>query len=162
MTEPSGEGAVPAPPKDVKKILVPVDYSVHSRRAVEHAHWLQEKVGAETVDVLHVGVRPATYLPLDQWIWGEDREQHQVDARVKQAAEQALDEFVGALPSAVADGVGTRLELGVPWKRILEVAADYDMIVMGSHGRTASQRFLLGSVAERVVRSAPCPVLTVR
>jgi universal stress protein A len=53
---------------------------------------------------------------------------------------------------------------GVPAGEIVEAAAAEraDMIVIGTHGRTGLGRFLLGSVAERVVRTAPCPVLTVR
>lgn len=65
-----------------------------------------------------------------------------------------------------AEGVSAqvRLEVGVPWEAIVCVAGDEgaEMIVMGTHGRTGLDRLLLGSVAERVVRRAPCPVLTVR
>jgi universal stress protein A len=59
----------------------------------------------------------------------------------------------------------TRLvNLGVPYQRILETAAaeQVDLIVMATHGRTVLAHLVLGSVAERVVRTAPCPVLTIR
>ena len=57
-----------------------------------------------------------------------------------------------------------RLQTGVPFEEIVKVADDEraDMIVMGTHGRSRLNRVLLGSVAERVIRLAPCPVLTVR
>jgi len=57
-----------------------------------------------------------------------------------------------------------RLETGDPYLTILRVAASeqYDLIVMGTHGRTGLQHLLVGSVAEKVVRRAPCPVLTIR
>jgi nucleotide-binding universal stress UspA family protein len=54
--------------------------------------------------------------------------------------------------------------VGVPYRRIIDTAADEsaDLIVMGTHGRTGVQHWMLGSVAERVVRLAPCPVLVTR
>ena len=57
-----------------------------------------------------------------------------------------------------------RLQVGVPFEEIVRVAKEEhaDMIVMGAHGRSGLNRVLLGSVAERVIRLAPCPVLTVR
>jgi len=160
---PAASKEVPAMPQDVKKILVPVDYSDHSRHAIEHAVELAETFGAK-VDVLHVGMRPVEYLPLDEWIWGEEKEQHHVDKAVKEAAEKAFEKFVGDLPEEVRSKIDTRLELGAPVEVILDVAktGGYDWIIMGTHGRTGRGRFMLGSVAERVVRSAPCPVLTVR
>jgi len=56
------------------------------------------------------------------------------------------------------------MQIGVPFEEIVRVAQEehVDMIVMGTHGRSGLNRVLLGSVAERVVRLAPCPVLTVR
>jgi len=56
------------------------------------------------------------------------------------------------------------VKVGAPWQEIVRLAADEhaDMIVMGTQGRSGLDRLLLGSVAERVVRHAPCPVLTVR
>ncbi|MEZ6188515.1 MAG: BCCT family transporter [Planctomycetota bacterium] len=156
-------GGAPPPPQSVDRILVPVDYSAHSRRAVEHALWLAEQLSAETVDVLHVGPRPSGYLPLDQWIYGEDRDQDQVDEALRQAADAAFAEFLGELPARAQERINRRLELGVPSRVILELAEreTYDMIVMGSQGKSAGDRLLMGSVAERVVRRAPCPVLTV-
>ena len=65
-----------------------------------------------------------------------------------------------------AEGVTARavVRAGVPWREIVHLAAEEhaDMIVMGTQGRTGLEHLLLGSVAERVVRTAPCPVLTVR
>jgi nucleotide-binding universal stress UspA family protein len=60
--------------------------------------------------------------------------------------------------------VETLVLVGVPFRQIIETAADadVDLIVMGTHGRTGVQHWMLGSVAERVVRMAPCPVLVAR
>lgn len=146
----------------VKKILVPVDYSDYSRGAVEHAVWLADQFGAE-VHLLHVGMRPVEYLPLDEWIWGEERDQHHIDKRVREAAKQAFDKFVKTLPKEIQGKVEGRVELGVSYNVIIEVAQKdgYDLIVLGTHGRTGTKRFMLGSVTERVVRRSTCPVLVV-
>jgi universal stress protein A len=78
----------------------------------------------------------------------------------------ARRELARLLPEAEAAHVGvTRLvEVGVPYQKILETptAEQVDLIVMATHGSTGLSHLILGSVAERVVRLAPCPVLTIR
>ena len=80
----------------------------------------------------------------------------------RERAERAVDDAVGALPDDVA--VERHVESGVPHAEILDYAdaAGVDVIVMGTHGRTGIDRYLIGSIAERVVRQSPVPVLTVR
>ena len=78
---------------------------------------------------------------------------------------QAYEALQSFLPSRLASGsVELRVVFGHPFERIVETAArdDIGMIVMGTHGRTGLARLTAGSVAERVVRLAPCPVLTVK
>jgi nucleotide-binding universal stress UspA family protein len=74
--------------------------------------------------------------------------------------------FLTEVPPPPGIWTSSRIECGDPLKTILKVASDpsdpYDMIVMGTHGRTGMSHLLLGSLAEAVVRRAPCPVLTVR
>jgi nucleotide-binding universal stress UspA family protein len=55
-----------------------------------------------------------------------------------------------------------RSQIGAPYDEIVRAAADFDLVVMGTHGRTGLRHLFLGSVAEKVVRHASCPVLTVR
>jgi nucleotide-binding universal stress UspA family protein len=78
-------------------------------------------------------------------------------------AEDTLAQRATAL---AAEGVTARgvVRVGAPWSEIVNLAREEhaDMIVMGTQGRTGLDRLLLGSVAERVIRQAPCPVLTVR
>jgi nucleotide-binding universal stress UspA family protein len=120
--------------------------------------------GDPRIDLLHVSERPAEYLPLDEWIWGEERDQHRIDDAIREAARAAFDDFLATLPADARARVTPRHELGVPWQTIVRVAEEggHDLIVMGTHGHTGVEHILLGSVAERVLRHAPCPVMTVR
>lgn len=77
-------------------------------------------------------------------------------------AHTALQQFLP--PELAGQHVELRIEVGPPFEHILETAHRHrvDLIVMGTHGRTGLSHMALGSVAERVVRMAPCPVLTVK
>ncbi len=148
-----------------RRILVPTDYSEHSLRAIGFACQLADRLGADTqVDVLHVTVPPVDYLPIDEWIWGETREPNQVTRKLEEAARRALEAYTQTLPESLRSRVKVQLEIGVPYRVILSViqAQAYDLVVLGTHGRMASQQVRLGSVAERIVRFAPCNVVTVR
>ncbi len=157
--------SVAIPEYPFQRILVPSDYSEHSLRAVGFACQLAGRLGAETkVDVLHVTPPPVDYLPIDEWIWGESREPTHVEEKLKEAAHKALEAYTQTLPEAVRSRIQMRLEIGVPYRVILSVAqqGNYDLLVLGTHGRTGSQQVRLGSVAERIVRFSPCTVITVR
>ena len=138
----------------LKRILVPHDFSDTSAAAVRYAVELARNFGARLY-FLHVG---------------------------DDAVNQFEAEFPIGLEDALADGVRERLlrmvtpqekaELnpdfavrpGVPAAEIVQYASDQDidLIVMGTHGRGFVGHMMMGSVAEKVVRTAPCPVLTVR
>jgi nucleotide-binding universal stress UspA family protein len=144
---------------DLRRILVPTDFSQWSGSALTYAVAFAEKFGAEVL-LLHVvqdlavfvpeAALPAAPLvpPVEQFL---------------RAAREALDRAAGG---PVAGGVAVHPEVaeGVPAEEIVRLARerDVDLIVMGTHGRTGLAHVLLGSVAEKVVRRAPCPVLTVR
>jgi nucleotide-binding universal stress UspA family protein len=136
---------------NIRHILAPTDFSEHSTRAVTYAFELAQKVDAK-LSLLHVIEVPVYAIEVSLPL--EDLEQ---DAR---------RELARLLPEAETAHVAvTRLVvMGVPYQRILETAADeqVDMIVMATHGRTGLSHLIMGSVAERVVRTAPCPVLTIR
>jgi nucleotide-binding universal stress UspA family protein len=142
----------------IKRILFPTDFSECSKRAQEYACALADQFQAE-LHILHVlqdvGLMlpdPAAGLSLPPNYLLEQ----------KQIAEKALE----ALPSAEW-ARGKRLiratRMGNPFVEIAGYAKDkeIDLIVIGTHGRTALLHMLLGSVTEKVVRKAPCPVLTV-
>lgn len=140
-----------------RRVLCATDLSPASRRAWDEARRLAALCGAE-VTLLHVvppaPLPPGAYLP-------PGLAQQLVDEGLRDARAR-LDEWLAEAPDP-APRVGVRLEQGGAAARILEVAAEEkaDVVVMGTHGRTGPGRVLLGSVADRVVRLAPCPVLTV-
>jgi len=145
----------------IRQILVPVDFSEPSRVAFEYAADMARPLAA-SVDVIHVWEAPS-FVPLGSALEAGEWNPSLVEL-VKKNAEKALDEFVSA---AAKRGLAVRTshaEPGSPALAIAEAAkaGRYDLIVMGTHGRTGLSRTLIGSVAERVVRHAPCPVLTVR
>lgn len=154
-------------PMKLGKILVPVDLSPPSARALKHAVDLAGYADEDSViDVLHVARRPAAYLPFERWIGKGDDVPADVDAVVVDAAEKAQEEFIAdALPDEDdRDGVHALVELGIASQTIIKLAKEraYDVIVIGTHGRTGADRVLMGSTVERVLRNAPCPVVTVR
>jgi len=141
----------------VKRIVCATDFSDAAEAAIVHAQGLAAALGAEIL-LLHV----ASEAPL----WSETvytPAVRRVFEGQRAWAAAALDSWVVALAGAGVPA-RARVEVGVAWEQILRVARDEaaDLIVIGTHGRTGLNRLLLGSVAERVVREARCPVLTVR
>jgi universal stress protein A len=140
------------------RIVLPIDFSDAGEPAEREAVRLARALGAEIL-LIHVAGQLESswsailYTPELRAVF---------DGQRKWAAD-ALATRVAAL---AAQGVGTRALVvdGQPDVEIVRVAAEQhaQMIVMGTQGRTGLDRLLLGSVAERVVRTAPCPVLTVR
>jgi universal stress protein A len=142
----------------IQKILVPVDFSEHSREAIRYACDLAERYGA-ALTLLHVLQLPPPPAGPDGALLFEAQS---FDA-LREPLEQQLRLLAQEL-TARGSTADSRLALGRPASEIVRVAAEggYDLVVMGTHGRTGLGRALLGSVAERVVRRARCPVLTVR
>jgi nucleotide-binding universal stress UspA family protein len=138
------------------RILVPTDGSTEVERSVSHAATLASVHGAELVAVYVVNTASYGGLPIETSIEG-------VSQILEEEGEAAIDrvEAIAASHDVPVDG---RVVRGTPSKEIVRNAetAGCDLIVMGTHGRGGIDRLLLGSVAERVVRSSPMPVLTVR
>ncbi len=137
-----------------KLILVPVDFSAHAERALDYACELASKVGA-TVRLVHAVASPPTGLQvaLSEGILENLVREHR----------QALEKLADARRGGASFGAGT-VEVGDPRDTIVGTAeaVKADLIVMGTHGRRGLSRVMMGSVAEDVVRHAPCPVLVVR
>ena len=142
----------------ISRILVPLDFSVPSERALGYATTLAAQFGA-TLRLLHV-VEPLNAAALA----GEGyliTLPELTDSMVKDARRRLADYRDIAPPGLVIE---TDVTMGPPATTIAEVARAQkcDLIVMGTHGRTGLAHLFMGSVAERVTRLAPCPVLTVR
>lgn len=139
----------------ITNILVPVDFGDSDEQSVEYAITLSEKFDAK-LTLLH-----ATWLPPSGFgglpgpvAWPLD----DMEREAKKALEPLFKRIQARCPNAEVV-----YALGEPWEQILATAKQRgaDLIVMGTHGRRGFQHFLLGSVAERVVRMSPVPVLTV-
>jgi len=143
-------------------MLVPVDFSVPSRTALDYASELSKTLGA-TLDVLHVWQAPS-YVPVGSGIVGAGIGEATMAEMIRKNAEEALDGFIDEARKRGVTIRSARTLGGPPAWSIVDAAREgkYDLIVIGTHGRTGLPRVLLGSVAENVVRHADCPVLTVR
>ena len=142
---------------EIRLILAPTDFSEYSKQAMESALALAQTFGAKLL-LLHVVELPA--YPIEGFVPSigatliEDLERQ---ASVDLA--QVLQEPPGGTVEVLRQVV-----VGNPYSKIIEMAEaeKVDLIVMATHGRTGLSHLVMGSVAERVVRTAPCPVLTIR
>lgn len=140
-----------------KKILCPVDFSTGSQQALRQAAWLAREADAELV-LAHVWYLP-TLAVAKMPVLPPDSVQAIIDDE-----ERALVEAAAEAARLGVQRVETTFLTGVPWRELIELARGdtaIDLVVIGTHGRTGLDRVLLGSVAERVIRQAPCPVLAV-
>jgi nucleotide-binding universal stress UspA family protein len=140
------------------RIIVPTDFSVCAEEAWGLAQRLAAASGAEIV-LTHVLVETPLY---SEGPFTMERARQAYEAARRWAAE-TLEQWAAKARGA---GLTVRIALrtGVPYAEIVELATNEraDLVVLGTHGRGGINRALLGSVADRVVRLAPCPVLTVR
>ncbi|MEZ6059817.1 MAG: universal stress protein [Planctomycetaceae bacterium] len=139
---------------ELQRILVATDFSEHSDNAVRYAAEFAKVFGSE-LHLLHVAER----VPI---MYGEG------GAVTPEIESEAITRAQGMLNDLLADSVNLKVERSVvpghPFVEICRYAKDHDidLIVIGTHGRGAFAHLLMGSVAERVVRKAKCPVMTVR
>jgi universal stress protein A len=143
----------------IKRILVPVDFSAHSDRAIEYAITMGKHFGA-CVELFHV-----VEDPFESGGWGSEVYMSDLDGLRQRAIDDAKARLERCLstPPAGSLPLVTTVRMGHVANTIVEYAKTIqaDLVVMGTHGRTGLAHFIIGSVAERVVRLAPCPVLTV-
>ena len=137
-----------------KKILVPTDGSDFAKKAQKHALFLSKVSGAEIVAVSVTENNFVNGLPLDD-------EVYQLNQILKERSEENLKEFDKLNEDDLK--ITHIVREGSPARVILEVAQeeDVDLIVMGSSGKSGFDRFIMGSVADKVVNSAKCAVLVV-
>jgi universal stress protein A len=144
-----------------RRILVPVDFSACSLAALEHAVGLAQRFGS-AIDVVHVWQLPRT-LGREDSLEVAGHRHETVAAFAESQTRRALDAVVFEVAQRGVV-VRTVIENGMPAESIVRLAGlgGYDLVVMGTHGHTGLAHLLRGSVAEQVVRRAPCPVLTIR
>ena len=137
--------------------LVPIDFSEYANQALDYAITLAGKLGAR-VTLLHV-IQPLPLGGVDMGVTLPSTYIQDLEAEIRHDMESSLERVTAA--GLEGDIV---IVHGVPFHEIIEAAKtqQVELIVMGTHGHTGFQYVLLGSVAEKVVRLAPCPVLVAR
>jgi nucleotide-binding universal stress UspA family protein len=135
-----------------KKVLVPVDFSDESFAAVDSALELVKSTGDLTVVYILQDLSPMEPGEIWHTVDPESRMQHAVKALRERLADEKYK------------GIHFDVAIGDPGHEITKIAEreETELIVLPSHGRTGLKRMLIGSVAERVVRLAHCPVLVLR
>ena len=140
----------------IKHILVPMDFSEFSSHALDYAITFASKLQAR-LTVLHV----VELLPLGSMDVTTFPEAYISD--LKMAAHRTMQSYLARITAAGLTGDAV-VGHGIPFEEIVATAKAHhvELIIIGTYGRTGLAHLLLGSVAERVVRCAPCPILVVR
>lgn len=145
----------------IRRIMVPIDYSENSKTALEYGAEFALGFGA-SLDIVHVWDRP-TYLT-DAVMVSRPGEAHKpIGELIRENAQHDMNEFLAglSLPSGVP--VSSRLISGEPASALITELkkGEHDLVILSTHGRTGFAHLLLGSIAEKLVRMSPVPVLTV-
>jgi nucleotide-binding universal stress UspA family protein len=141
-----------------RHILAPTDFSEYSKQAIASALELAKKFGAK-LTILHVIELPP--YPVEGYV------PPSLSATFMDDLErQATTDLAQLVPEAEAANVEVArvIAVGTPYRKIIDTAEaeQVDLIVMATAGRTGFSHLVMGSIAERVVRTASCPVLTIR
>ncbi len=146
-------------PNPVTTILCPVDFSAASEEAARYAVTLAGALGAKKITFLHVYQRVTYPVPVMGGSFIDPETEEAIKEHLRRQVEGLATRHGGHAVSVVAE-----LIEGFPHPTIVERAKelDVDLIVMSTHGRTGLGHFLLGSVAEKIIRTSPIPVCTVR
>ena len=145
----------------LKKILCPFDFSENSQEAFQYAIHLMLKDEDATLYLAHV---------VDSRVFDYsgpyyEQEPYVMKVSLDQSTREQLEKKLSAeVPEEIQNRVEIIILFGVPFLEIITTARnlDIDLIVIGTHGRTGLAHMIIGSVAEKVVRKAPCPVLSVK
>jgi len=142
--------------RQFKKVLCPIDFSDHSFTALDYAADFARQYGGQLI-LVHIVDNPLTdfYGPRGANFYAEV--EHAIE-KSKQLLADAVRAHAAGVPCEIV------VTHGNPYTEILDLATarGADVIVMSTHGRTGPQRLVIGSVTEKVVRTALCPVFTVR
>lgn len=142
----------------INKILIPTDGTEYSNYAIDYAVSLCKELSAEIVLISVVDIHYEMYD-----VYSEIHAPAQIDEIIREQVNKSLNKNAAAIQES---GVAVRkiLKVGDVIQEILNTVSEegVDLIVIGTHGRKGISRFLLGSTTEKLIRSATCPVLTVR
>ncbi len=140
-----------------KKILYPVDFSDYAEEILDYAVAIATRFEAE-LHLIHVIPNLNYFTPYESFLTPENMVA--IERNIEGEVERDFDKLTKKLAMPVVKVVKT----GVTFVEIIDYIkeAGIDLVVMGTHGRSGIEHILIGSVAEKVVRKAPCPVLTVR
>ena len=141
-----------------KKILVPLDFSDYTEEIINVAVRIAEKFGS-TIHLLHVIPNMDYFTPYESFLPAENL------VSIQRDIEREVGKDLEAVVKKISDIPVTKaIHTGVAFLEIVDYvrSENIDLVVMGTHGRGGFEHILLGSVAEKVVRRSPCPVLTVR
>jgi nucleotide-binding universal stress UspA family protein len=143
--------------KEIKKILVPIDFSDYSFQALEYAKAIAEKFNAEII-LLNV-VEPVMFIA--DLTMGQINIPS-IESEMLQKSEEKMKEITDSLKNSFK--VNGIVKLGKPDREIIELAniEKVDLIVIGTHGHSRVEHLLFGSTAERVIRKSNCSVLIVK
>jgi len=139
---------------EIKKILIATDGSEYTKEAVMTGLKLAKVLDAEVTALYVIDQTSFVTFPVDSSIVS-------VYPQLENEGKRAVDE-VQKEGAAMGIKVTPVVAEGSPTRKIVDMAADFDLVVMGTLGRSALGKLFIGSVAERVTRYAPCPVLVVR
>lgn len=137
-----------------KKILIPTDGSEYTKAAVMKGLEMAKVMDAEVTALYVVDQTSFINFPMDSTIVS-------VYTLLEREGAEAM-EFIKKEAERMGVKVNARIEEGSPSRKIIDLSGENDLVVMGTLGRTGFSKLLLGSVAERVVRYAKCPVMVVR
>jgi len=139
---------------DFKRILIPTDGSENTKAAITQGLELARVLGSEVTALYVVDQASFVNFPMDATVVS-------IYSLLEKEGKDAVD-YVVSEGQKLGVNVTPKVVEGSPAKKIVDEAENYDLVVMGTLGRTGISKLLLGSVAERVVRFAPCPVLVFR
>ena len=135
------------------KLLVPIDFSPHAEKALHYAVALAARFGSE-ITLVHI---------IEQLVYpGDWLVPMLTTSEFPRETREKLENRLKAMADPFAAGTKRIVRIGRAWQEIVEIAREQaaDLIVMGTHGYTGLRHVLLGSVAEKVLRHSPCPVLS--
>ena len=145
----------------IRRILVPIDYSQNSQVALNYAAELALSFGA-SLDIVHVWDRP-TYVTDAVMVQRPGEAHKPIGELIRENAQKDMNEYLSGitLPSGVPST--SRLLSGDPASSLVAELkkGEHELVVLSTHGRTGVAHLLLGSIAEKLVRLSPVPVLTV-